>query len=158
MHKFIVNNRIRSDPDPPQLLPNNGPPPTATMATPTTANLVNNKNHLNAALKLKMALPYRLPTNDHLDANNNNNINKSANLSTDCTHASSPDNSRGTQRDAKSTAGDRESTKSTQNLIRMSGYLKKKRNVSKFRNSSSCCLPLLARPSTGAVNSHDNPR
>lgn len=143
MHKFIVNNRIRSDP-PQLLLTNNGP----------TSTIKQINNNMNAILKLKMVLPSPHPTTTtttstvaHLidvgggtttDTNNNINKNKShhgdrinSSSSSDCTHSSQ--SSRGSSnRDAKITGDGKAEVPSSPNTIRMSGYLKKKRNVSIF--------------------------
>lgn len=175
MHKFIVNNRIRSDP-PQLLLTNNGP----------TSTIKQINNNMNAILKLKMALPSPHPTTTstttstvaHLidvgggtttDTNNNINKNKShhgdrinSSSSSDCTHSSQ--SSRGSSnRDAKITEDGKAEVPSSPNTIRMSGYLKKKRNVSIFslaeRNFlSGSCHQLLLFPRLSQLNSPQEAR
>lgn len=141
MHKFIVNNRIRSDP--PQLLHNGS----TSTATTTAATIKQINNNMNAILKLKMALPSPTTTSAvaHLidvggaDTNNNNKNNNNhhgarinSSSSSDCTHSSQSSRGSSSNRDVKRerTSEGKAETPAPPNTIRMSGYLKKKRNVS----------------------------
>lgn len=126
MHKFIVNNRIRLDPL--QIQPNNGIPNNNSRTTATTGN------HLNAMLKLKMALPPTTKTsitNRHgRDANNNlSHPPSSSSFSSSSSSGSDPSISSCGSKGDRTTTSSSPSDKSVTG-IRMNGYLKKKRNVS----------------------------
>lgn len=129
MHKFIVNNRIRSDPaHHPQLASNNDHNNNNQQSSSHGSKVVN----MNAMMKFKMALP---PLSTHLvqsvtEDNKRNQCNDRTQSSSSSSSASSAISSNPSidSKGAKSVKfGDKETaTKS----IRMSGYLKKKRNVS----------------------------
>lgn len=112
MHKFIVNNRIRSD----SLVIQQA---AAAAAESNGGSKGNNKTHLNAVLP---------PTHTLRDLNNNN----MGHISSSSSSASSFSSSIGGGGTVSTTVQDKSPTPSPTNPIRMNGYLKKKRNVSEI--------------------------
>lgn len=160
MHKFIVNNRSRSDP---RLIDMTNNRTTNTGCTNSKGSNSNNsvhsgtdsnnkRNMLNTVLKLKLALP--VAPNDLLqygprdaahNSKNRSQANSSGNSSssnassaTSSTISTTPSiscNSQGCKsaiidKPQTETSSSVSKSNTTHNTIRMSGYLKKKRNVS----------------------------
>lgn len=146
MHKFIVNNRIRSDPAPHPQLASNNDHNNNKQSSSHGSRVVN----MNAMMKFKMALP---PLSTHLvqsvtDDNKRNQCNDRTQLSSSSSSSASSavsSNCTNPSIDSKGAKGVKFGDKETATKsIRMSGYLKKKRNVSTYTAPPTTCITSFA--------------